>query len=571
VGDDIFVQASLDEKARRAMSKISIISKQLRDAHLQSLWTSIYYALQPIFHHWLQHNFPAHCRGYAQLLDTEILKATAVCIPTLELTDSLTVRRLRLPARLRGGGIRSMLDLATAAYAGAVCRCLPLLIDSFTSHGEARQGFMPALLPLFGAGSFDAVLLGTSPRFQHFLSMDTPTSLALVDAWTTMQMEAGEPSEGALAANVAEAGYNVHKVQATLTRERERCRHTRLDAAMRSLSCTDIRRAAWLNADRYSSVWVAAWPTSDAWLDDAEFMEVTTRYFGLPSPACRPLLGQQIAGSRTQLDAYGFKLCSLPVPGDGWRSQHDTLKWRLFEDSREMGLRPTAEVYGLFAPLLPQTARHELDSLPARKRQGLVPDLMAECRADSEAPARATLLELKTLHYGSSTYPNSEEQGHAVARRAAAIEREYLGKARHLDRRWLDTAEGHQGPIEVKLRGFGGVRGLVFGAWAEASPDVDWFLSQLAESGSVCHRSALESPSTDDAKAAITWILQRRWGMAAVRANARLLLGRLAYVGRGSAAAAARRDAARHLFASRLRKLATWARRGPRLWRRTVL
>eukprot|EP00973_Karenia_brevis_P059651 8302799-Karenia_brevis.AAC.1 len=79
----------------------------------------------------------------------------------------------------------------------------------------------------------------------------------------------------------------------------------------------------------------------------------------------------------------------------------------------------TAEVYGLFVPLLPQTARDELGALPARRRQGLVPDFLLRARAPGGA-TQDTLAEIKTLHVGISTYPTSSERCRAVSRRAAS-------------------------------------------------------------------------------------------------------------------------------------------------------
>eukprot|EP00973_Karenia_brevis_P003217 443639-Karenia_brevis.AAC.1 len=89
---------------------------------------------------------------------------------------------------------------------------------------------------------------------------------------------------------------------------------------------------------------------------------------------------------------------------------------------RAMPRRVTSEVFGLFAPLLPQVARDEMDAQPIRKRQGMVPDFLAQCRSEPAAPLRDTLLEVKTLHFGTSTYPRSSERCHAVARRAATVD-----------------------------------------------------------------------------------------------------------------------------------------------------
>ena len=96
------------------------------------------------------------------------------------------------------------------------------------------------------------------------------------------------------------------------------------------------------------------------------------------------------------------------MPGDGWRDQHDALKWRLVEDAREMTVPVKPEVYGLFAACIPQGSRSRFDALPIRKRQGLVPDLRLRVQWQGRGPVQDMLLEIKTLHVGSSTYPASQ-------------------------------------------------------------------------------------------------------------------------------------------------------------------
>ena len=60
-----------------------------------------------------------------------------------------------------------------------------------------------------------------------------------------------------------------------------------------------------------------------------------------------------------------------------------------------------------------------------------------------------------------------------------------------------------------------------------------------------------DSPAA--AKGALAWLLRRRWGMCALRENARLLLARLTYVGRGAAAAVQRRAHASEASLARAR------------------
>ena len=113
--------------------------------------------------------------------------------------------------------------------------------------------------------------------------------------------------------------------------------------------------------------------------------------------------GQRVADARYVLDRHGASLTTAPLPGDGWRTQHDALKWRIFGDAKEMGARCRVEVYGLFATCMPQDGRALAAGMPPRKGQGLVPVFLFTLPLD--APERKILFEFKTPHYGSTTCP----------------------------------------------------------------------------------------------------------------------------------------------------------------------
>ena len=215
---------------------------------------------------------------------------------------------------------------------------------------------------------------------------------------------------------------------------------------------------------------------------------------------------------------------------------------------REMQIRATTEVYGLFAALIPQAGRALLDSQPKRKRQGLVPDFLVYA---PEGPNRTCLMELKTLHFGTSTYPLSATRCEAVRVRAGAIGGENAAK---VDERYCGTPQGEVGPVRRQLLSYGTVRGLVFGAWGEASSDAHELLHLLAKKGAQVRWREMGSPDEASAVGCLAWLLRRRWGMTALRENARLKLDRMAYVGRGAAQAADRRQRSElaHLARSRL-------------------
>lgn len=279
------------------------------------------------------------------------------------------------------------------------------------------------------------------------------------------------------------------------------------------------------------------------------------------------MVGRCIGNTRTVLDTHGSRLTTASLPGDGFRTQHDAIKWRLDEDLREMGVQVRTEVYGLFAAVLPQRARDTIGRWPLRKRQGLVPDFAIALPEEGRGPSDAVdeLFELKTLHFGTSTYPEAvaDACGGAVNRRADALPGETARQARLLDQRFCNTPEGEIGPVSRRLDAFGPVRGLVVGHWAEGSRHLEALLAGTAYCGSLRHRSAMRAREPIDANGVLSWLLRRRWGLAFWRANARLLLDRLAYVGRGAARAGARRAYAAEAAAA-ARRDAHWLFRRPR-------
>ena len=68
------------------------------------------------------------------------------------------------------------------------------------------------------------------------------------------------------------------------------------------------------------------------------------------------------------------------------------MKWRIFDDAKEMGARCRVEVYSLFAACVPQDGRALAADMPSCKRQGLVLDFLFNLPLDG--PAREILFEL---------------------------------------------------------------------------------------------------------------------------------------------------------------------------------
>ena len=99
-------------------------------------------------------------------------------------------------------------------------------------------------------------------------------------------------------------------------------------------------------------------------------------------------------------------------------------------------------------------------------------------------------MDFKILHLGVAQYASREAQEQrapVVAIRARADHTDYQRMGRERDQRHhrvqaAAVVAGHTapGPVLSLLRSYGLVRGLVFGAYAEASPDVHALLSHTA-------------------------------------------------------------------------------------------
>ena len=153
----------------------------------------------------------------------------------------------------------------------------------------------------------------------------------------------------------------------------------------------------------------------------------------------------------------------------------------------------------------------------------------------------------------------------AVTRRAGALPAEYATKARRLDQTFCGTGADDIGPVETKLRTYDPVRGLVFGAFAEASPDAERLLSAIAASGAARFWRDMRATDPAQARGCLAWLLRRRWAMTALRENARLKLERMEFVGGGAAAAADRRATFLHNSAAAARRSACSYWQGPRI------
>ena len=107
VGDATFVAARMDDEAQGVVSKINTVSRKLRDLHLHSLYAVTLHALAPSFIYWTQHAYPDDVRPHARAVDVALAEAISTRIGPDALNDDIAMARLRRPARMYGGAMRS--------------------------------------------------------------------------------------------------------------------------------------------------------------------------------------------------------------------------------------------------------------------------------------------------------------------------------------------------------------------------------------------------------------------------------------------------------------------------------
>ena len=100
------------------VSYIETTITQLRDQP-HAAWAALFYSCAPRFDYWLRHMPPNETVQHAAVFDRAMLQAAEQLGYVGMMHDPLTRRRFRLPARMRGCGIRSRAWLAPIALAGA--------------------------------------------------------------------------------------------------------------------------------------------------------------------------------------------------------------------------------------------------------------------------------------------------------------------------------------------------------------------------------------------------------------------------------------------------------------------
>ena len=127
---------------------------------------------------------------------------------------------------------------------------------------------------------------------------------------------------------------------------------------------------------------------------------------------------------RAVVDGYGDAVMAAMLPGDTWRTRHDTVKSEINRLLTWCKVPATCEVFVLFSHLIPQEGLSRIER--ERKRQGLVPDFQLEvpCSTGGRVPR---LAELKVINCCQTRYSTGDKIK-AVDKRARLLQGEEEGK-----------------------------------------------------------------------------------------------------------------------------------------------
>jgi len=566
VGDAVYVEHALDQTCTKIEHKINSISEKLSKYPNES-WTCLYYASAHQWDYWMQNLQPAVTAPFSRRIDAAVLAAMhrATGIANFDGYD-ISQRRVELPARMRGLGLRSHFRSALSAFVGTVNQTVTRFVDQVKANGDVVVGFFSCLVNAVGAGSFDA----GGGRYTAFIANGSPIALALRDAWNAMRDEIGEVPAGsppeAYALESTVEGACGSQRELTCAVEIARC--NALNAEILALSNDNPhnrqRKLAWVSVDRASNVWVTCCPSGVNRAGPQAFREIACRYMGLTSPCARALIGQTIWSStgdpRGVCDPYGTVLTSSTLAGDGWRTAHDAIKNAIVEICVAFKLDYTCEVFGLFSSCIAAGPRRDAYlALKDARHPGMVPDFRFDDLSEAlggGGPAVAgtqRLAELKRINQGPTNYPPAVFGGRmvGVTRRAGKLQREYEVKAQRLDVNYGVTPPGEYGPCCDRLASYGAVLGLVVGHFGEWSPDLNRLVGAMAMVAVPRVGRLYSALGEERAKATLVNKARRDIAWAGLNANAKLLLDRAGWVGQTFVAATRNQEAMKRRISQR--------------------
>ena len=425
---------------------------------------------------------------------------------------------VRLPIRLRGFGLRSMVDTSQAAFIGGVEMAL--------GGEEAEEGWWQSLLE---SGSKTGQEYGASWRLLQ-------TEGEQLSTFLNLELNGALSSGPATVGSVREGGSSRQLV----TEQREEMREAVLAEALRRYEDQAARPArAYPQFDKLSTAWKLGLPGPTNGLTTPVFREVMAQHLCLPSPACSSILGQRAGAFGGIVGLFGDEVMTATLPADTWTTRHDSLKVEMVSMANEARVPIDCEVFGLFRDLIPAEEMEEGGSLGyCRQRNGLCPDF--KLRLPTGDGPRDCLGELKFISAGVTRYPVGRREKQ-VDRRARELPGTYRRPLERLDRQHHGTQPGEVGRLVARLQSYGPLLCFVAGHWGEGSKDLHTFIQDCAEARVAYLTRTTGRQESERLLGMIVGQYRRLISTTAVRAQALCLLARVGLITPAAREAAGRR------------------------------
>ena len=556
MGTDGYVAAALRKKAEEVARDVEKVCSILSEDS-QALWVAVHRSLAHKMDYFLSLCYPSDVLPVAEYLDTVLWaafeRAVGQHVPRLQEgrgtecvldlpVDILRGRSfqehiVRLPIRLRGFGLRSLVDTSPVAFIGGV--------EMAMGGEDAEDGWWRALLEEGSRtgdeyGSSWAAVQGEAEQMATFLNVEL-TGTLLNGADSVMHVPVGG------------------SCRQDITEQREELREASVAEGLRKHGDQAARPVRmYPQLDKLSAAWKLSLPGPTSGLTSTVFKEVMAQALCLPSLACSSIVGPTVGYRGAMVGLFGDELqCALGLSQDTWRTRHDELKVVLVNVANQARLPIECEVYGQFRDLIPAALVEEGGELQyGRQRLGLCPDF--KLRLPTLEGPQDCLGELKFISAGVSRYPVGRRTK-ACDVRAGELPGTYRRPLERLDRLHHGTQPGETGPLVQRLLSYGRLQGYVAGNWGEGSQDLHTFIQTCAEARVAHLTRASGRQETERLLGSTVGQFRRLISTTIVRAQAMCLISRVSLVTPAAREAAVRRQVSVRLEAQlRNERRAQW-------------
>ena len=597
IGSEEYVRQFLKEEATRICKDIKTTYTKMNPRQelapevpgRQCLWQLTLRCLQHMGNYWCRHLPTYHTKEFAEKVDNSIKEAVRLALDIdLDKLNPVVQERARLPIKMKGLGVRNLVDRRYSEYMGGVIQGVPPLLDRKTKEDMILPGRLnrESIITLLGENSF----MGEKEvePWGTLMGKEVESELArgIKHAWSYLQSEVEknmveieeigkvDPEIKLLKNEMNSAGFtNENKippfsVTKQVTIELELTRYKVLEQRMMTeetdatFNTKPRERLSFLESCDLSNQFLTALPDVIGIQGDKVLIEAAHTYLGQPSPGMKPYtntthyIGRR--GHEEVVDQYGDVVarCSLKG-GDFWRA-HEDIQNIVRDMMKKAGMAVSTHPPNIFHGKIPGQLLDKYLNLH-RRQDAIIPDLLVHDYVGDLNAHGANFVEaifdIKTLRIDKNQKYYSEKPNRNPSKRATDIKtkdvrRDYQRRCEKLDIECTND-NGTTYFADAMKNDFhsGGVHPLVFGAFGETNEGTRELIRLCALLASSKEENADASPIDNTLQKGIAYNIyltqfKRAIGVMATKTAAQIKLRRTTYIrsSKAEAAAAARPD-----------------------------